>query len=130
MIQRTIAFFHAYEMPILNGFTMDGGYSRLVSSGDGDYVTETTLLDMKSSTSHIYLNPYNGEAIPYSAQNMTSRKVWRDGVKALIENERPLYLEGRNEATLTTSAVSTALSIVSNLKDFKEAHGLAEYLRA
>ncbi len=60
---------------------------------------------------------------------MTSRKVWRDGVKALIENERPLYLEGRNEATLTTSAVSTALSIVSNLneeaiKEFETGNGI------
>ncbi len=53
MIQRTIAFFHAYEMPVLNGFTMDGGYSRLVSSGDGDYVTETTLLDMKCTSGNL-----------------------------------------------------------------------------
>lgn len=53
MIQRTIAFFHAYEMPDLNGFTMDGGYSRLVSSGDGDYVTETTLLDMKCTSGNL-----------------------------------------------------------------------------
>lgn len=82
-----------------------------------------------SSISHIYLNPYNGKAIPYSAQNMTSRKVWRDGVKALIENDRPLYLEGRNEAALTTSAVSTALSIVSDLneeaiKEFEAGNGI------
>lgn len=53
MIQRTIAFFHTYEMPVLNGFTMDGGYSRLVSSGDGDYVTETTLLDMKCTSGNL-----------------------------------------------------------------------------
>lgn len=82
-----------------------------------------------SGTSHIYLNPYNGAAIPYSAQNMTSRKVWRDGVKALIENDRPLYLKGRNEAALTTNAVSTALSIVSNLneeaiKEFETGNGI------
>lgn len=82
-----------------------------------------------SGTSHIYLNPYNGAAIPYSAQNMTSRKVWRDGVKALIENDRPLYLKDRNEAALTTNAVSTALSIVSNLneeaiKEFETGNGI------
>lgn len=40
-----------------------------------------------------------------------------------------LYLEGRNEATLTTSAVSTALSIVSNLneeaiKEFETGNGI------
>lgn len=53
MIRRSIAFFQNYEMPIKCGFTLDGGYSALVSKGDGDYLTSTTLLDMKCSAKEL-----------------------------------------------------------------------------
>lgn len=48
-IERGMAFF-ATQRPITkNGFTCDGGYTGLIRTGDGDYLTEDTLWDFKTS---------------------------------------------------------------------------------
>lgn len=49
MVQRSLKFFEAYGPVTKDGFTFVGGYTNLVSSGDGDFLTESTLWDFKVS---------------------------------------------------------------------------------
>lgn len=47
MIQRSLSFLHQYGPIVKDGFTFEGGYTRIVSSGDGDFITKDTLWDFK-----------------------------------------------------------------------------------
>lgn len=49
MIKRSLQFFEQYGPKILDGFTFDGGYTEIVSTGDGDFTTTDTLWDFKVS---------------------------------------------------------------------------------
>jgi hypothetical protein len=49
MVNRSLAFIEKYGPIVLDGFTFEGGYTRIVSSGDGDYLTADTLWDFKVS---------------------------------------------------------------------------------
>ncbi|MDO4595461.1 MAG: hypothetical protein Q4B30_00580 [Coriobacteriaceae bacterium] len=49
MVNRALSFFDKYGPRVLDGFTMDGGYTSTVSSGDGDFLTSDTLWDFKVS---------------------------------------------------------------------------------
>ena len=48
-VERSIAFFDIQKPITKNGFTCEGGYTGVISSGDGDYLTEDTLWDFKTS---------------------------------------------------------------------------------
>lgn len=47
MIERTLAFFEIYGPVVLDGFNFLGAYTEVISTGDGDFLTEDTLWDMK-----------------------------------------------------------------------------------
>lgn len=49
MVQRSKKFIEQYGPITKNGFTFEGGYTDLVSTGDGDFLTETTLWEFKVS---------------------------------------------------------------------------------
>jgi len=49
MVNRSLKFFDEYGPIIADGFTFDGGYTSIVSSGDGDFITHDTLWDFKVS---------------------------------------------------------------------------------
>jgi len=49
MVQRTLSFFDQNGPVIKMGFTFEGGYTDIVTHGDGDYLTKTTLWDLKVS---------------------------------------------------------------------------------
>lgn len=49
MVNRCLAFWKEYGPVEVDGFTFEGGYTEIVSSGDGDYLTEDTLWDLKVS---------------------------------------------------------------------------------
>lgn len=49
MIERSLTFWKEYGPIIKDGFTFEGGYTDIVSSGDGDYLTRDTLWDFKVS---------------------------------------------------------------------------------
>ena len=51
MVRRAITVFAQYGGVTLDGFTFLGGYTDLVDSGDGDFLTDDTLWDMKVSVS-------------------------------------------------------------------------------
>lgn len=49
MVQRSLAFFKSYGPITMDGFTFPGGYTEVVSAGDGDFLTADTLWDFKVS---------------------------------------------------------------------------------
>lgn len=59
MIERALKFFERYGPKILDGFTFEGGYTYIVSSGDGDFITEDTLWDFKVSKLPIKKRTYS-----------------------------------------------------------------------
>lgn len=50
MIERSLDFIKHYGPITVDGFTFEGGYTKTVDSGDGDYLTADTLWDFKVST--------------------------------------------------------------------------------
>lgn len=53
LVQRNLRFFREYGPIIWDGFTFEGGYTPLISSGDGDYLTKDCLWDCKIFTGEI-----------------------------------------------------------------------------
>lgn len=47
MVERSMEFLYQYGPLVKSGFTFEGGYTDIVSSGDGDYLTTDTLWDFK-----------------------------------------------------------------------------------
>jgi hypothetical protein len=50
MVKRSLAFWEMYGPVIYSEPTFEGGYSSIVNSGDGDYITADTLWDFKVSS--------------------------------------------------------------------------------
>lgn len=49
MVNRGLHFFKTYGPVIKDGFTFEGGYTSIIDTGDGDFLTENTLWDFKVS---------------------------------------------------------------------------------
>lgn len=49
MVKRSILFFNKYGPITKDGFTFEGGYTKIIDSGDGDFLTTDTLWDFKVS---------------------------------------------------------------------------------
>lgn len=49
MVERALHFLEVYGPKILDGFTFEGGYTDIVTTGDGDFTTADTLWDFKVS---------------------------------------------------------------------------------
>lgn len=49
MVNRSLYFLDDVGPVLLDGFTFENGYTKLVSSGDGDYLTNDMLIDFKVS---------------------------------------------------------------------------------
>lgn len=50
MVKRSLSFFEKFGPITKDGFTFEGGYTDLVKTGDGDFLTSDTLWDFKVST--------------------------------------------------------------------------------
>lgn len=53
MVKRSLTFFEKYGPIVKDGFTFDGGYSKTVDAGDGDFLTKDTLWDFKVSKNNL-----------------------------------------------------------------------------
>ena len=49
MVRRSILFFKKYGPVTKDAFIFEGGYTKIIDSGDGDFLTEDTLWDFKVS---------------------------------------------------------------------------------
>ncbi len=47
MVERSIKFFNEYGPITKAGFTFEGGYTKIIDTGDGDFLTKDTLWDFK-----------------------------------------------------------------------------------
>lgn len=47
MVNRSLVFWEQYGPVVLDGFVFPGGYTNIISSGDGDFLTNDTLWDFK-----------------------------------------------------------------------------------
>lgn len=47
MVKRSMNFFNEYGPILKDGFTFESGYTNIISSGDGDFLTNDTLWDFK-----------------------------------------------------------------------------------
>lgn len=56
MIKRTISFFDKYGPLVMDGFSFEGGYTKIIANGDADYLTADTLWDLKVSKKYINKN--------------------------------------------------------------------------
>lgn len=72
MVNRSLSFFTKYGPVIASGLTFDGGYTQLISSGDGDFLTDDTLWDFKVSK--------NG---PQSKHTLQLLIYWRMGIHSI-----------------------------------------------
>lgn len=89
MIKRSLKFIEIYGPIIKDGFTFEGGYTNLVSKGDGDFLTQSTLWDFKVSTK----NPTNAHTLQLLMYylmgiNSTNEKYFKDVEKLGIFNPR------------------------------------------
>lgn len=48
MVERTMSFFDEYGPVTSYGFSFPGAYTKIIINGDGDYLTEDTLWDLKA----------------------------------------------------------------------------------
>lgn len=49
LVERSLNFFDKYGPIVKDGFTLEGGYTSIITTGDGDFLTEDTLWDFKVS---------------------------------------------------------------------------------
>lgn len=49
MINRSLKFIEEYGPIIKDGFNFEGGYTNIITAGDGDFLTQDTLFDFKVS---------------------------------------------------------------------------------
>lgn len=99
MVSRSLVFFEKYGPIIIDGFTFDGGYSSIVSSGDGDFLTDDTLWDFKVS----YKEPTNKHTLQllmYYIMGIHSKYKYFQNIKNIaIFNPRlnVIYIKPLNE---------------------------------
>lgn len=72
MVNRSIQFFEEYGPLVVDGFTFEGGYTSIIGSGDGDFITEDTLWDFKVSKNN-----------PTSAHTLQLFIYWRMGLHSI-----------------------------------------------
>ena len=72
MVNRALHFFEIYGPKVLDGFTFEGGYTDVVSTGDGDFITKDTLWDFKVS-----------KYPPKKEQTLQLLMYWRMGLHSI-----------------------------------------------
>lgn len=72
MINRGVDFLNKCGPKVLDGFTLQGGYTKIVATGDGDYITKDALWDFKVSK-----NP------PTKENTLQILMYWRMGLHSI-----------------------------------------------
>lgn len=96
MVNRSLKFFDAYGPIVLDGLHFGAGYTDIVSSGDGDFMTRDTLWDFKVSKSKIRSN-----------QTLQLLMYWRMGLHSGIPEYKDIkYLGIFNPRMNTVSRIA------------------------
>lgn len=104
MVERSLNFLQKHGPKVLDGFYFEGGYTDIVSFGDGDFITKDTLWDFKVSK-----NPIK------SQHTLQLLMYWRMGLHSIHkEFKKVKYLGIYNPRTnaifrIKTSEISTEI---------------------
>lgn len=116
MVNRCLAFLKEYGPVVLDGFTFQGGYTDIVSSGDGDYLTEDTLWDVKVSKA-APTNKHTLQLLMYYLLGSHSiHKEFRDIKKLGIFNPRLNRVYQMEIANISDSVIQEVSSKVIGYK--------------
>ena len=74
MVERSISFWKLYGPIIKDGFTFEGGYTKTVDAGDGDFLTKDTLWDYKVSKT-APTNKHTLQLLMYWIMGKHSKKI-------------------------------------------------------
>lgn len=91
MVARTTAFWNVYGPIVKDGFTFEGGYTDTIDSGDGDYMTDDTIWDMKVSKSK-----------PTPKHTLQLIVYWRMGLESLHKEFQKIKYVGIFNPRLNT----------------------------
>lgn len=93
MVERSVTFFTEVYPATANGFDFEGGYTDLVSAGDGDFLTRTGLWDMKVFRGSLTAN--------HSLQLLMYWRMGLHSIHDMFQDIRTLgfYNPRKNEAT-------------------------------
>ena len=98
MVNRSLHFFNQYGPKELDGFTFEGGYTNIIESGDGDFMTKDTLWDFKVSK-----KPISKE------QTLQLLLYWRMGLHSIHPEFKTIqYLGIYNPRKNTVSQIAVA----------------------
>lgn len=104
MVKRSLIFWQSYGPIVSDGFTLEGGYTNLITSGDGDYLTNDTLWDFKVSK-HAPSSKYTLQILIYYIMGKHSRQaIFKNINKIGIFNPRlnTAYLKNIGEIPIST----------------------------
>lgn len=109
MVGRSASFFDAYGPAVLDGFTLEGGYTGLVTSGDGDFLTKDAVWDFKVSK-HPVKKEHTLQLLMYWRMGLRSVHPEFSGVKRL-----EIYNPRRNEVS-TIEIASIPAEVVEEVE--------------
>lgn len=81
MVGRTVSFFESQGGVLLAGFTFLGGYTELIDSGDGDYLTPGVLWDLKVSVAP----PKNAQTLQLLVYYLLGQHAFHDDLAVARE---------------------------------------------
>ena len=110
MVERSLKFIEAYGPKVLDGFDFEGGYTQLVTSGDGDFTTKDTLWDWK-----VTKKPINKD------QTLQLLMYWRMGLHSVHPEFKDIrYLGIFNPRTNKVYRIATADIDANVIKEVEE----------
>lgn len=74
LLDRSISFIDSLNKTIIHGYEFTNGYTELVESGDGDFMTDTTMYDMKCVNKLRVDNKYTLQLLMYYILGVNSRQ--------------------------------------------------------
>lgn len=124
LVTRTVKFFTVNPITV-DGFTFEGGYTDIVNTGDGDFLTEETLWDLKVLRSEI-TNNYTLQVYMYYLMGMASGKEEYKNIKNIgfVNPRLNLYyiLDVRHIPEGVVQSVKTdvlGLNLVENIYEIR-----------
>lgn len=105
MVERSLDFIQEYGPIVKDGFTFEGGYTSLVSTGDGDFLTADTLWDFKVSK-NLHTNKHTLQLLMYYLMGKRSIHPEFDSINRLgIFNPRRHTVSTLNIQSIQTDTL-------------------------
>lgn len=82
MVERSLSFFQKFGPVTVDGFTFDGGYTKTIDTGDGDFLTADTLWDFKVSSKEP-TNKHTLQVLVYYIMGLHSMHPYFKNIKRL-----------------------------------------------